>query len=543
MPSGLPEVPRPTVLVVDDEPGMREGIRRVLLDAGYGAEVAANGEEALALVAWREFPLLLVDLRMPGVDGFELIERVRAQRPTSLCVVVSAFATIESAVQSTKMGAFDFVVKPFTPEELLRVVDRAAEQWRLAREAERLKAEREAHLFELAAEKSRLRSILQAMGEGLLVVNIDGEVVLDNPVARHFLGRVSTPLMRLPLEAVVADRAFVAQVKKLLADRASEAVVKVELTVPVSGSFSWAGLAAADPASAEGATGGKQGNEERILAASMAPVHDESGQQLGVVIVLRDVTEAKAFERTKNLFISMVAHEVKAPIGAVEGYLRLIQENALGGDPKNQHEVIGRCLERTGALLALVQDLLEITRRESGRVEKRVEAVNLADLLQELVRFHAADAARRSIRFDLRPEGDLPPVLVDRYDLERLITNLLSNAIKYNREGGQVFIRSAKVGQAVLIEVEDTGIGMSAEERARLGEEFFRAKNPQTRSITGTGLGIALVKRIVESYHGDLSCESQPGKGTTFRLLLPSAPGSTSIPGDQGSMRVAVETR
>lgn len=530
MPPALPEVPRPTVLVVDDESGMREGIRRVLLDEGYGAEVAANGEEALALVAWRDFPILLVDLRMPGVDGFELIERVRAQRPTSLCIVVSAFATIESAVQSTKMGAFDFVVKPFTPEELLRVVDRAAEQWRLAREAERLKAEREAHLFELTAEKSRLRTILQAMGEGLLVVNIDGEVVLDNPVARHFLGGVSAPLVRHPLEAVVPDASFVAQVKRLLAGGTSEAVVKVELMVPACSSFGRTGVAAAGAASGEGAAAGQLNRrEERILAASVAPVHDESGKQLGVVIVLRDVTEAKAFERTKNLFISMVAHEVKAPIGAVEGYLRLIQEDALGGDAKKQRKIIDRCLERTRALLALVHDLLEITRREAGPVEKRVEAVNVTHLVQELVRFHAADAQHRGIEIDVQPVSDLPPVLVDRYDLERLITNLLSNAIKYNRDQGRVFIRCARVGQAVLIEVEDTGIGMSAEERARLGEEFFRAKNAHTRTIAGTGLGIALVKRIVESYHGDFSCESEPGKGSTFRLLLPAAIGAVAV--------------
>ena len=197
-------VEHPRILVVDDELGYREGIRRILIGRGYPCETACDGAEALRTVEHSDFPIVLVDLKMPGVDGFELIRRLRERKPETLCIVVSAFATIESAVQTTKMGAFDFVVKPFAPDDLLLVVSRATETWRLACEAARLRAERDRHLFELATEQSRLRTILQSMGEGLLVVNIDREIVLDNPVARRFLGRVQE--VALPRRAVAWPR-------------------------------------------------------------------------------------------------------------------------------------------------------------------------------------------------------------------------------------------------------------------------------------------------------------------------------------------------
>ena len=182
------EPERPAILVVDDELGFREALRRVLGNRGYAAETAANGEQALDLASRKPFGLALVDLKMPGIDGFEVIERLRTISPQTLCIVVSAFATVESAVQSTKKGAFDFVVKPFVPDDLMVVVRRAEERWRLAAEAERLRQERDAHLLEIATEKSRLRTIIESMADGVLVVNIDAEVVLDNPEARRLLG-------------------------------------------------------------------------------------------------------------------------------------------------------------------------------------------------------------------------------------------------------------------------------------------------------------------------------------------------------------------
>lgn len=493
----------PTILVVDDEVGYREGIRRILTSRGYHVHVAAGGREALELAAANDFPIVLVDLKMPGMDGFELIERMRQLKPKTLCVVVSAFATIESAVQTTKMGAFDFVVKPFVPDDLIVVVSRATEKWMLGREAERLRAEREAHLLELTHEKSRLRTILQSMGDGLLVINIDGDVVLDNPVARRLLGRVQMPAVTGPVSLYLQDEKVLSEIGRMLDGKTDEVAVSLEARVDKR-------------ADEEG--------EDRYLRVTLATVRDEKSGTLGVVVLLADITDAKAFERMKTLFVSMVAHELKAPIGAVEGYLNLILSGGLDSDQDRLKKIVARCLERTGALLTLIQDLMEITRREAGRQERRIEAVDMKALATNLLEFHRNDIEQHELKLELVTEPDVRPVLADQGDMERVLTNLISNAIKYNRKEGTIAVHLSMAGSLLRVEVRDTGIGMSPEEKLRLGQEFFRAKNPQTRTITGTGLGVALVKKIVDGYNGVLEVDSIPDQGSTFRVLLPTEP-------------------
>jgi two-component system, OmpR family, phosphate regulon sensor histidine kinase PhoR len=499
---------KPAILVVDDEIGYREGIRRILAGRGFESRTAENGMEALKLIAEGDFPIALVDLKMPEIDGFELIERVRAVKPSVLCIVVSAFATIEAAVQTTKMGAFDFVVKPFMPDDLMVVVNRAVETWRLTSEAERLRAEREAHLLELSAEKSRLRTIIQSIADGILVVNIDGDIVLDNPITRRVLGKVHTPRLEGKVADLIRDSKFLAEIQRMLRGDGAEVGVVMELK-----------LAAADA------------EEDRYARATLAPIRDERGTMLGVAVLLADITKAKTFERMKSLFVSMVAHELKAPLGAVEGYLNLLREGAFDKTPGKRAEVVGRCLERTGALIELIQDLLEITRRDLMERERRIEPVDAGAVCRNIAEFHQSEAARRGLSLGVEADGDLT-LLVDKGDLERVMTNLISNAIKYNRDGGRALVRVRPRGAVLTIEVEDTGVGLSADELKRLGEDFYRAKNERTRHIAGTGLGVALVKKIVESYGGALEVESTPEVGSTFRVVLPfgeriSVPPST----------------
>jgi signal transduction histidine kinase/FixJ family two-component response regulator len=495
----------PNVLIVEDEPGIRQGIYRVLTQRGLSAAMAAGGEEALGLIESGDYPLVLLDLKMPGMDGFELIARVNKLKPSTICVVVSALATVPAVVKTTKMGTFDFVVKPFTPDELMVVVNRAIEKWRAASETERLRAEREAHLLQLTAEKSRLKTIMQSMGDGLLVINIDGNVVLDNAAARMILGRISEPCSCVPMKDVIPDARVCAQIRELLTGpnelpmNPKAEQVKLEMALP--------------------SRSGEQGGT--FVRVTLAPFRDEREQVLGVVVLLSDITDTKAYERMKNMFISMVAHEVKAPIAAIESYLNVIADGLLDGDPGRVKEIASRCLDRSGALLALVQDLLEISRREAVQPHRVIEKLDVGRIASSLVEFHRAQAAERELTIEYSCPTDLKSIFADASDLERVLTNLISNAIKYNRPGGKIWVRIASSGSILSLEVEDTGIGMKPEEVKRAGEEFFRIKNEKTRAITGTGLGLSLVKRIVKGYHGELTIESKPDVGSVFRISLP----------------------
>jgi signal transduction histidine kinase len=216
-----------------------------------------------------------------------------------------------------------------------------------------------------------------------------------------------------------------------------------------------------------------------------------------------------------------VAHEIKAPIAAIESYLNIIGDGILDHDVPRIKGIASRCLERSSSLLAMVQDLLEITRKDAIQNHHVIDKLDVLELAKKLVDFHRAAAAERNIAIEMSAHGTPKPLLADAAEIERMLTNLLSNAIKYNRDGGKIWVRLDASASLLRIEVEDTGIGMKPEDAQRVGEEFFRVKDAKTRTITGTGLGLALVKRIVKSYHGSLEVESQPDRGSLFRILIP----------------------
>jgi two-component system phosphate regulon sensor histidine kinase PhoR len=495
----------PRVLIVDDEIGMREGVSRLLKNRGFETATAEDGASALTILRSREYPIVLVDLKMPGMDGFEFLERTRESDRKTICIIVSAFATIESAVQTTKMGAFDFVVKPFTPDDLMLVVNRAVEKWRLSREAEWLRAERDAHLLQLATETSRMRTIMQSMADGLLVINIDRQIVLDNAAARRLLGRGDASCVSVPVEELIRHQEILNEITRLLETRDDTRFF-----------LEW------EPENAEGS------GIPMALRVKVASIRDESNRFLGLVVLLSDISEPKEYERMKTRFISMVAHEIRSPLGAVEGYLNLFESGMYLDDPDRVRGIARRCLDRTAALLALVEDLLEITRRDGPSKSKNIEKIDVAGLLEELVEFHRPSATERKISLETEVSGDRHTIDADPGDIERIIGNLLSNAIKYNIDSGRIFIRLENVSGSIRLEVRDTGIGMTPEETRRLGEEFYRVKNSRTRTITGTGLGLSLVKKIVASYRGSLEIDSTPDKGSTFRISIPASTEMTA---------------
>jgi two-component system, OmpR family, phosphate regulon sensor histidine kinase PhoR len=255
---------------------------------------------------------------------------------------------------------------------------------------------------------------------------------------------------------------------------------------------------------------------------TLAPFRDENDKVLGVAVLLADISDTKAYERMKTKFISMVAHEIKAPIAAIESYLNVIENGILDDNVPRIREIAGRCLERSNALLALVQDLLEITRQEAVQRKRLIEKVDVLSLVSRLIEFHRPQAAEHEIDIEFcAPAAVIKPLYADAGEMEQVLTNLLSNAIKYNRKGGKIWVRLNATPSVLHLEVEDTGIGLKPEEIKRIGEEFFRAKNEKTRSITGTGLGLAIIKRILKSYHGNLKVESHPDEGSIFRVAIP----------------------
>ena len=472
------------VIVIDDEEGMREGMRRVLERRGFLVRTARDGESALRLLEEAPSDVALVDLKMPGIDGFKVTEHItRRFAGRTVVVIVSALATVEAAVEVTQHGAFDFLVKPFTPDDLLQVVNRAVQQCRLIRE-------REKYLSELAGERNLSHQMISSMHEGVVVFNIRREPVLMNPRAENFLGRRFRDGATLPdlfpdLDAAAAIEAVI--------DSASlrpECRI-VQLSV-----------------------------RETRLQVSISPLlrDTEAG---GAIVILSDVTESWKAEQDKNRFVSMVAHELKSPLSAIINYINVILTGMFDDNPVKVREMLERCKVRGEALLDLVRDLLYINSREVGKVERSIEDLDLKAAIASQLEFFRVQADKRKIVMSL--EAPLPtyPVKADRGDLDRIFMNLISNGIKYNREKGCLTVRMADAGSAWEISVTDTGIGMSDAECAQLFQEFYRVKSHKTSGIAGTGLGLATVKRVLGEYSGRISLESKPDAGSIFTVSFP----------------------
>ena len=494
-------------MVVDDEVGIRKGCRRVLTAEGHEVFLAETAEEALeALAQHPEMNLTLVDLRMPGMGGLEFLIRARELAPEMVAVVITAYATLNTAIEAVKRGAYDFLAKPFTPDELLRVVNKALERAQLIRERNRLQAEREARMLELATEQSRTRTIINCMADAVLVSNTEGALVLHNPAALKVLPHLQPGRQVAPLGEVLEPAPLFEMIQEA-ADRHRRLAGEVQLThLP----------------------------EQVWVLAEVAPVLDEdSGRLLGTVTVLRDITERKRVEEANAQFVNMVAHELRAPLAAVDGYLSVMLQG-LAPDPEKQRQMLSRSRERLGALLELVRDLLDVSRMEAATMRREIAPQQVGQVAAEVTELMQPLAAQKQVTLELQAPASLPAVEADREDLLRLLNNLVSNGIKYNRQGGRVAVSAVAEGLYVRMDIADTGVGISEEGRKRLFGEFFREKRPETAYVTGTGLGLSIVKRIVDFYHGRVAVQSKLAEGSTFSVWLPcrfeAQPAAESAP-------------
>jgi two-component system phosphate regulon sensor histidine kinase PhoR len=484
-----------SILVVDDEMGIREACKRALAVEGYAVDAAEDGNQGLQKIKEKSYDLILMDLMMPGIGGLDLIKKTNDIDPEIIIVVITGYATIETAVEATKRGAYDYLPKPFTPEALTALVKRGLEKRELRLEAQRLYNEREQRLLELASEKSRIRTIIGCMADGVLVTNLERRLVLWNASAVKMLKLAGTDESGQPLERYIKNALLIESLENILASKdGAVSMVSRELQIE-------------DPKS--------------VLMASLAPVRDEHEELLGAVTVLRDITQLKEIEKIKSQFVSMVAHELRAPLAAIEGWLDVVISGEARGDETVERQWLLRAKERSRSLLALVSDLLEINKIEAGKVAQKMEPVRVAQVIRKIVDFLKPEADRRKIAFTLDMPDDLPPVPADVQDMEKLFTNLISNAIKYNVENGSITIAGSVDENYVGFHVKDTGIGIAEEDLPRIFDDFFRVENKETSRISGTGLGLTIAKKIVDSHFGHIEVASRPNHGSTFSVYLP----------------------
>ena len=366
------------VLVVDDEPGIRSGVSRILgnfrvtypfMDEDYTFSVleAASGEEGIEIVD-REMPdIMLLDNKLPGMQGIEVLEYVRKMKYDIVVAMITSYASLDMAIKAHSDGAIDFIPKPFTPQELKTSVEQITKQQYLRRITHQLKVE----------------------------------------------GR-----------------------------------------------------------------------------------------------------------KVRFKFLSVLSHELKAPLNAVEGYLRMIQEKQMGDSIDEYLSAVERSLQRIESMRNLIMDLLDLTKVSFEKHVDKMQDISLGELVSMAIVTVRPYAIHKDIQFNTEISS-CEKIWADPNDFEMILNNLISNAVKYNRQGGSVTIRVNCDENNFIISVEDTGIGISEEDRETLFEEFTRVRNARTHGISGSGLGLSIVKKVVELYHGIIHVDSVPDKGSVFTVTIP----------------------
>lgn len=482
------------ILVIDDEKVIRDGVERALVTEGYEVTKAADGSAGVEMLQSGTFDIVLTDLMMPGMDGFAVLDWIRENQPKVQVIVITGFATVTKAVSAMKQGAFDFVGKPFTPDYIRVVVNRAVDRLKLQAETARLRAEKKRGLEAIDKSESRLKTVFGCMAEAVLITDSEGIVVLHNPAAIKNLEIQTDPFIGKHLSASIRDATAVSMVEEVV--KGSKAVIREFSPGSISRKF---------------------------LRAYCSPVITEQGAVVGSVTIFEDITTHKEIDQMKSDFVAMVAHELKSPLASVEQMIYAVQVGCDHEQTASCNSLHSRMTARTKDLLRLIDNLLNLSKLESGTVVFNLEPVRGEDIVQDVMEISRPQAEAKDITLSYEASEDDWWFKVDYDHMRTAFMNIVSNGIKYTPEHGHVTLKCLTSGGFITFSVSDTGIGISDEDLPNIFDRFYRVRGKATRNIIGSGLGLALVKEVVSAHQGYLDVESTPGVGTKLAISFPLA--------------------
>ena len=485
-----------TILVVDDSPPTCLYLRRLLEKKGYSVMTAHDGAVGARLALETLPDLILLDKEMPGMHGFDVSKILRKHSDTSgiPILMISSESETKEKIRGLEMGADDFISKSISGEELYSKI----------RAFLRIKDLQD----KLRNESDKLNQVFRFLHEPVAICNADDKVVLASQV---FLS-----LLRIPREVVkfksMTEILRTLDVNDDLVEKLRHGTREdVRLTISLDGKVSH-------------------------LKGRSAPIQ-LSEDEKAMAYIFRDVTQEVAAEKMKSDFHSMIAHDLRSPMSVIQGYVSLMASGKTGPVNETQAEFLDSVIKKIGEMTALLNDFLDMSKIDAGFVNLKSSDFLLGELVEEVVDDLGPLAASREIDVQV----DLPPVELhvhaDSLRLTQILRNLLSNAIKYNREQGWIKISVEPEDSWVRISVAAGGFGMSAEEIEVLFEPYTRGRSQ--RKIKGVGLGVVIVKKLVEAHGGQVTVTSTPGEGSSFTFTIPLAGKPDS--GGSGSGRVATD--
>jgi len=492
------------ILILDDEAPIRLLLEETLAQAGYRCRQADCVEQAMALLGGGNFHLVLCDLRMPGMDGLDLIRHVQGMEDETGVVMVSAVQDIATAVETLREGAYDYIVKPFRADELLERVRGAVERVMLAREnrnyAMHLRNEVERRTEDLRAiqddlrrSEERRRLLLEQAGEAILILDGDtGEVLEANRRAEALFGYRRSEMEGLPLEALDRGGELADTLERLAGCGAKGGRTSIQMHRREGGAIE--------------------------VSASAARIEGPEGPL--VSLILRDASEeGPAWPR----FLARLSHELRTPLTSVLGHCDIVE--MLGNVLDEQQMSSLRCVRLNARqCIRLVENLLDHSRSETRHGEAREGEIHMEETVLDVAETLKPLAAEKGIDIRCRFRKEVPPLWGDGQAMRQVLLNLGANAIQYTHRGG-IGIKVRYDSGTLDVRVVDTGIGIARDDRERVFREGERLAGGE---IPGAGLGLSIARRLARRMGGEIRLWSRFGWGSvfTFRVPLPVAAGA-----------------
>jgi two-component system cell cycle sensor histidine kinase/response regulator CckA len=494
----------PKILIVDDEPRMCDSLKVLLSNEGYETQTGYSGQEALACLSRCDIDLALLDIVMPDMNGLQIMDHIKKQNLDTFVIVITGHASVDSAIESLRRGAYDYLRKPFEFDELLKRVKNALDQKRLKKEYEIVNGK-------LALSEKRYECLVNNSPDIIYTLGLDGSFTYVNPAWEKVLGHKA--------EEVIG---------KSFADLAHEE--DVARCVHLFTKVKEGGETTRDTS----CTLIHKTGTPRLFSMSGAPNLDAGGNVIGVVGIFKDITEQRRLEgelaqaqkmKAIGTLAGGIAHDFNNLLMGIQGRASLMFLDTDSDHPHYEHLKGIEDIVESGA--GLTKQLLGFAR--GGKYE--VKPTSLNDLIDKTA--HLFGRTKKEITLHTGYQKDIWPSEVDRGQIEQVLLNLYVNAWHAMDGGGDLYLRTKNVtlekkdvtplgvapGNYVKISVTDTGVGINEETQRRIFEPFFTTKEMGR----GTGLGLASAYGIIQNHGGVIDVDSKEGKGTTFNIYLPAS--------------------